>query len=178
MRLDRRMQLRAATTPPATVEAEVLAVPIYREDAELPADLDALDRASGGAIRRAIDWGEFNVIEHPSALVPGGDLVAQWLLLINAGRRGRGAWRARRLASVATRRLQGRGTSSLALWLRDGENADAWEAAAVGAVFGTYRTTEIYGRVRDTDAMRRSVPEVMVLGDGYGDGSQAALDRG
>src|SRR5919204_6708170 len=168
------MRLRADAASPAAVNAEVLAVPIYREDTEPGPDLTELDAASGGAISRAIEWGEFNVIEHASALVPAGDLPATWLLLVNAGRRGRGALRARRIAAVATRRLLGRGTSSLALWLRDGEDADAWEAAAMGAATGTYRPTDIYGRVRDTDAMKRSVPEVICVGAT----DQAALDRG
>ncbi len=38
---------------------------------------------------------------------------------------------------------------------------------------GTYRPTAIYGRVRDTEAMNRSVTEVLVLG-----ADQAALDEG
>ena len=94
------MRVRATGGPPATVDADVLAVPIYREDAEMTGDLAELDAASGGAIRQAIDWGEFNPLEHPLALIGGGDLTARWLLLLNAGSRGRGAWRARRLASV------------------------------------------------------------------------------
>jgi leucyl aminopeptidase len=167
------MRLRAAPATPATVQADVLAVPIYREDADLTGDLAELDAASGGAIRDAIDWGEFNPLEHPSALVDAGDLAADRLLLLNAGARGRGAWRARRLAAVATRRLNGRGARTLALWLRDGEGRDAWSAAAAGAVAGTYRSTDIYGRVRDTDAMKRSVDEVLVLG-----AEQEALDEG
>ena len=126
------MRVRATGGPPATVVADVLAVPIYREDAEMTGDLAELDAVSGGAIRRAIEWGEFNPLEHPLALIGGGDLTARWLLLLNAGSRGRGAWRARRLASVATRRLNGRGASSLALWLRDDEDDGAWAAAAAG----------------------------------------------
>jgi len=168
------MRLRATSDQPAAVSADVLAVPIYREDAELAGDLAQLDAASGGAIRRAIDWGEFNVLEHASALVGAGDLPVEHLLLLNAGARGRGAFRARRLATVATRRLNGRGARTLALWLRDGENDDAWAAAAAGAVAGTYRSTEIYGRVRDTEAMRRSVDEVLFIGGA----SQDAIDRG
>ena len=39
---------------------------------------------------------------------------------------------------------------------------------------GTYRATDVYGRVRDTDAMKRTVAEVLCIGAG----SQAALDRG
>jgi leucyl aminopeptidase len=167
------MRLRAVPATPATVEADVLAVPIYREDGELTGDLAELDAASGGAIRDAIEWGEFNILEHASALVDARDLPAGRLLLLNAGSRGRGAWRARRLASVATRRLNGRGSQTLALWLRDGEGRDAWSAAAAGAVSGTYRATAIYGRVRDTEAMNRSIDEVLVLG-----AEQAAVDEG
>src|SRR5688572_5452427 len=168
------MRLRATTGSPATIEADVLAVPIYREDAEMAPDLAELDAASGGAISQAIAWGEYNPLEHPLALIDGGDLPARRLLILNAGSRGRGAWRARRLASVATRRLNGRGAARLALWLRDGEDDDAWAAAAAGAVAGTYRATDVYGRVRDTDAMKRSVDEVLCVGAT----SQAALDRG
>lgn len=167
------MRLRAVSASPATVEADVLAVPIYRDEVDLPGELGELDAASGGAIRAAIDWGEFNALEHAATLVDAGDLPAGRLLLLNGGTRGRGAWRARRLAAVATRRLNGRGATTLALWLRDGETRDAWVAAAVGAVAGTYRSTAVYGRVRDTDAMRRSVEEVLVLG-----AEQEALDEG
>ncbi|MCV0404361.1 MAG: aminopeptidase [Chloroflexi bacterium] len=168
------MRLRAVDGPPAAVDADVLAVPIYREDAEMAADLAELDAASGGAIRRAIDWGEFNPLEHAVSLVDAGDLPVDRLLLLNAAGRGRGAWRARRLAAVATRRLNGRNAPRLALWLRDGEDDGAWTAAAAGAVAGTYRSHGIYGRVRDTDAMKRSVEEVLCVGAP----SQEALDRG
>ena len=167
------MRVRAVTDSPSTVRADVLAVPVYRDDLDLTGELGELDAASGGAIRDAIEWGEFNVVEHASALVDGGKLPTDRLLLLNAGTRGRGAFRARRLAAMATRRLNGRGAATLALWLRDGEDRDAWSAAAVGAVAGTYRATDIYGRVRDTEAMRRSVDEVLVIG-----AKQAALDEG
>jgi leucyl aminopeptidase len=168
------MRVRADATPPSAVDADVLAVPIYREDGPPRDDVAELDAASGGAISRAIEWGEFNVLEHASALVEAGPLQVGHLLLVNAGTRGRGSWRARRVAATATKRLQGRGARTLALWLRDGEDADAWEAAVMGAVAGTYRSTAIYGRVRDTDAMRRDVEELICLGAT----DQAALDRG
>jgi leucyl aminopeptidase len=167
------MRVRAISSQPAATEVDVLAVPIYKDEADLEGDLDDLDRASGGSIRAAIEWGEFNALEHASALVDAGTLPAGRLLLLNAGTRGRGAWRARRLAAVATRRLNGRGAATVALWLRDGEGPDAWSAAAAGAVMGTYRPTSIYGRVRDTDAMKRSVDEVQIIG-----AEQEALDAG
>jgi leucyl aminopeptidase len=158
------VRLRAESSGPSQVEADVLAIPIYKDDLELPEALGELDKASGGAIRRAIDWGEFNILEHASALIDGGDLPSAHLLLVNAGSRGRAAWNARRIASVATRRLQGHAVARLALWLRDDEDRDAFQAAGVGAMAGTYRPTDIYGRVRDTNALRRSVEEVVLLG--------------
>jgi leucyl aminopeptidase len=158
------VRVRAESSTPMRVKADLLAVPIYKDDLGLPGELGDLDKASGGVIRQAIDWGEFNPIEHPSALIDGGDLPSAHLLLVNAGSRGRQGWNARRIASVATRRMQGHGVERLALWLRDEEDADAFLAAGVGAMAGTYRPTDIYGRVRDTDAMRRNVEDVILLG--------------
>ena len=169
------MRLRADSSDPASVQADVLAVPIYKEDAEISGDLAALDAAAGGVISQAIEWGEFNILEHYTALIDGGSIAAPKILLVNGVRRGRGAWRARRIASTATRRLQGRGVERLALWLRDGEGDDAYTAAAVGALQGTYRPFAYYGRRRDTEAMLRSVQEVVLLGDHAPD--QATLDR-
>ena len=84
------MRVRAISGSPAEVTADVLAVPIYRDDADLAGDLAELDAASGGAIRRAIEWGEFNLLEHACALVDAGDLPVEHLLLLNGGVRGRG----------------------------------------------------------------------------------------
>jgi leucyl aminopeptidase len=97
------------------------------------------------------------------------------ILLVNGVRRGRGAWRARRIASTATRRLQGRGVQRLALWLRDGEDEDGFVAAGIGAMQGTYRPYAYYGRVRDTADMLRSVEEVVLIGEGAP--SPEAVDR-
>ncbi len=159
------MRVRAESTKPAAVRADVLAVPFYRDDLEMPPDLAELDAAAGGAISRALAWGEFNPIETETALVEAHGIGASWILLVASGRRGRGAWRARRNASKASRRLQGRGASSLAFWLRDGENADAYAAAAVGASQGTFRSHAYYGRVRDTPDMLRSVEEIVLVGE-------------
>lgn len=166
------MRLRAEATDPGSVEATVLAVPLYKEDDPFADDLANLDAAAGGVIRRAIDWGRFNIVEDYFALIDGGDLPVEHILLVNGVRRGRGPWRARRTAGVATRALQGKGASRMALWLRDGEDADGFTAAAVGAVAGTYRPMNLYGRVRDTEAMKRNVEEVVILG-----ADQAVLDR-
>jgi leucyl aminopeptidase len=158
------MRVRADTSKPSAVEADVLAVPIYRDDRDLPPDLAELDAATGGAITRTLAWGEFNPIEDETALVEVSGIKATRILFVASGRRGRGAWRARRSASKAARRLQGRGATSLAFWLRDGEGPDAYAAAAIGASQGTYRPYAYYGRVRDTPAMLRSVEELVLIG--------------
>jgi leucyl aminopeptidase len=158
------MRVRADSSKPASVQADVLAVPIYRDDRDMPPDLAELDAATGGAITRTLAWGEFNPIEDETALVEVSGIKASRILFVTSGRRGRGAWRARRSASKAARRLQGRGASSLAFWLRDGEGADAYAAAAIGASQGTYRPYAYYGRVRDTPAMLRSIEELILIG--------------
>jgi len=158
------MRVRADSSKPTAVQADVLAVPIYRDDRDMPPDLAELDAATGGAIARTLAWGEFNPIEDETALVEVTGIKASRLLFVTSGRRGRGAWRARRSASKAARRLQGRGASSLAFWLRDGEGADAYAAAAIGASQGTYRPYAYYGRVRDTPAMLRSIEELILIG--------------
>ena len=56
------MRLRAIISPPAGVEADILAVPIYKDDTDLSGDIGELDAAAGGAIRDAIAWGEFNML--------------------------------------------------------------------------------------------------------------------
>jgi leucyl aminopeptidase len=169
------MRLRAESTDPASIAADVLAVPIYREDKEITGDLAALDAATGGRISGTIDWGEFNILEHYSALIDAGPIAADRILLVNGIRRGRGPWRARRIASTATRRLQGHGVKRMALWLRDGEDEDGFVAAGVGAQQGTYRPYAYYGRVRDTEAMLRSVEEVTLIGADVP--SPEAIDR-
>ena len=159
------MRVRADTSKPASVQADVLAVPIYPADRELRPDLAELDAATGGAITRTLEWGEFHPLEDETALVEVEGIGAARILFVASGRRGRGAWRARRGAAKAARRLQGRGATSLAFWLRDGEGPDAYAAAAIGASQGTFRPYAYYGRVRDTPAMMRSVEEVIVVGD-------------
>ena len=159
------MRVRAETTKPASVQADVLALPIYRDDREMPADLAELDAACAGALTRTLTWGEFNPTEDETALVEVSGIGAKRLLLVASGRRGRGAWRARRSAAKATRRLQGRGATSMAFWLRDGEQEDAYAAAAIGASQGTFRPYAYYGRVRDTAAMLRSVEELILIGE-------------
>ena len=158
------MRVRAESGKPASVQADVLGVPIYLEDRELPPDLLELDEAAGGAITQTLSWGEFNPVEDETALVEVHGIKASRILFVASGRRGRGAWRARRSAAKATRRLQGRGATSLAFWLRDGEGQDGYASAAIGASQGTFRPYAFYGRVRDTAAMLRSVEELVLIG--------------
>ena len=94
------MRVRAESTNPADVQADVLAIPIYRHDGDWPADLTALDAACGGAIARALAWGEFDPTEDETGLIEVEGIGAARILLVAAGRRGRGPWRARRYPRV------------------------------------------------------------------------------
>ena len=83
------MRVRAEQSDPASVQADVLAVPIYKDDIPLSGDLAELDAAAGGVIADAIEWGEFNILEHYTALIDGGSLPVSRILLVNGVRRGR-----------------------------------------------------------------------------------------
>ncbi len=167
------MRLRAEATDPASVEASVLAVPIYKEDDPFAEDLANLDAAAGGVIRQAIDWGRFNILEDYFALIEGGDLPVEHILIVNGVRRGRGA--VARPADGRRRDPRAPGQGGNPAWRSGSGTArmpTAIAAAAVGAVAGTYRPMDLYGRTRDTEAMKRSVEEVVLLG-----ADQAVLDR-
>ena len=87
------------------------------------------------------------------------------ILLVNGVRRGRGAvaGAADRISRDAT--AAGNGRASLALWLRDGEDDDGLRRGRRRRAAGIYRPYAYYGRVRDTEAMLRSVEEVLFVGD-------------
>jgi leucyl aminopeptidase len=158
------MRVRAESIPPARVDADVLAVPIYADE-PLTGDLAALDAAADGAVADALRFGDFTAASFKSTLLSAPALPAGRLLLIGMSERGGGARDAARIVASAVRRLQGRDARRLAVWLRDGEDATALEAAAAGAVFGAYRPAELYGRAKDTPESKRDVEEVLLVAD-------------
>ena len=167
------MRLTAAATPPWEAAADVLAVPVYRDE-RVEGELAELDRRVGGSISSALGFGELDETDSKTALLPGGELSARQLLVVRAERRDATPREMRRLAATVVRRLRGRDAARVALWMRGDGSADLTEAAAVGAIAGAYRPAELYGRVKDTDASKRGVEELILLGEV----EQAVLDRG
>ena len=177
------MRLRAESIDPASVQADVLAVPIYREDKEISGTSPRWMPPPAARSAEAIEWGEFNILEHYTALVDGGSIAADKVLLINGVRRGRGAWRARRIASTATRRLQGRGRGAhgpLAARRRGGRCVHA--APRIGRAAGHLPAVRLLrARARHAghaaqrrgggaDRRRRASVEVVEAGAGHGGG--------
>ena len=167
------MRVRADSAAPWDVPADVLAAPIYRGE-PIEGELAELDRRAGGSIAAATAFGELEASESKGALVDAGSLAAGRLLLIDAGRRDGSPRQARRIGAMAVRRLLGRDARRLALWVRGDGAVDASEATAVGVVSGAYRPAEIYGRMKDSDASRRTVDEVVLVGAT----DPGAVDRG
>ncbi|MFN2483614.1 MAG: M17 family metallopeptidase [Candidatus Limnocylindria bacterium] len=157
------MRLEATATEPWDTPADVLAVAIYRDE-PIEGEFAELDRRTGGAIRSSLDFGELANSESRSVLVPGGSVAARHVMLVDGGRRDDRPRSARRTAAIAVRRLLGRDARRLAIWLRDGTDPDRIEAAIVGAYAGSYRPGELYGRLKDTDDVRRGVEEVVLVG--------------
>ena len=158
------MRLESTAAAPWDVTADVLAVPIYRDDA-VEGELAELDRRLEGAIAATLAFGELAASDSKTTLIATPSLPSAHLMLVDAGRRGGRVRDSRRATAIAVRRLQGRSAPRLAFWLRDGTDADRIEAAGVGAFAGTYRPAELYGRVKDTDDSRRSVESVVFIGE-------------
>ena len=171
------MRLESTSAAPWDVPADVLAVPIYRDE-PIEGELAELDRRAGGAIAASVAFGELAGSDSKTTLVPTPALPSRHVMLVDAGARGGRVRDARRMAAIAVRRLNGRDAPRLALWVRDGADADRVEALGVGALAGSYRPAEIYGRVKDSDASRRSVETVAFVGDLANDALQRASTIG
>ena len=167
------MRLKVAATAPWDVEADVLAVPIFRDES-IAGELGELNRRTNGAVERAVAFGDIDETDSRTALVSAEGVRAGQLLLVRAGSPGGPPREVRRTAATAVRRLRGRGAERLAIWLRGDGDGDASEAAAVGAIAGTYRPADLYGRTRETEASKRNVGETTFLGSA----DQGAVERG
>ena len=141
------MRLNVAAIAPWDVDADVLAVPIFRDE-PIAGELAELNRRTSGAVERAVAFGDIDETDSKTALIQVDGVRAGQLLLVRAGSPSAPPREVRRTAATAVRRLRGRSAERLAIWLRGDGGGDVSEAAAVGAVAGTYRPADLYGRTR------------------------------
>lgn len=137
------MRVRAVAAHPWDVPADVLAFPLV-EDADLPAEILALDGRLDGALTRLQRFGELSGRIGRTVFLPT-TLPAGYLLGVGLGPPigGDGRVEAYRFGAQAVRRLAGRGVHRLAVWLGGDPIATA-ESTVRGVVEGDYDPGTLY----------------------------------
>lgn len=133
-------ELAVVAGPAGQVETEVLAIPVFEAD-DL-ADLDDLDAATGGEVRRALASGEFTgkLFEIFWCVVLSGSWRPRRAALVGAGpRAGFSTERLRKLAAAVGLAARQRHVARLAFVPRGAlEAAEAVQACAEGLTLGEF----------------------------------------
>ncbi|MGH7537469.1 MAG: leucyl aminopeptidase family protein, partial [Gemmatimonadales bacterium] len=159
------------------IETPLLAVAVASGGGtDLPAGLAALDKATGGALARALASGDFTGKRDETALAYGSG-KARRVLLVGMGKPGEVSRSAiRRAAAVAAKRARGLGTGRLAFTvLQEARNGvaprDLAQASVEGAAHGGWAFTELK---RPSDELRGAISGVDVVVDRADAGSAEA----
>lgn len=136
---------------PATLRAPLLAVALPQA-ATLPRALGALDRATGGALTRALRSGDFRGTRDETLLLYGREKGPERVLLVGAGAQLTPASIAR-AATLAGRRANALGVGRAAFWCA-GAHAAALEHALVGGALGAWEYRELRAAPKRSERRR------------------------
>jgi leucyl aminopeptidase len=171
------MQTRVLVGQPWDVAADVLAVPVPRDE-PLPGVVAEVDRRTAGALAAYRTLGELKGAPWTSALLRGGELVAPWVLAMGVGdATAFDRLTAVRLGAAIERRLAELRVRTLAIALpaellrEDLDAAAAVELVTRGVVEGSADPAAIYRPDRE------GPPELDELILVVGSGDRAALAR-
>src|SRR6266404_2575860 len=157
------------------VDAQALAVAVFKDEKAGEGLLKTLDEATGGLISRVIQTEEFAAKPGETAyfLLSGKGLKAGRLLLIGCGERD--AYQAAqisRMAGTASRFLRSKNAKSIAIAPRaDGDVGKVAQTAMVGAIMGLFEPD----KYRTKDKEERELEQIAVVIEG---GDKKALKRG
>jgi len=155
------MNLSFDPSSPAQIETPALASYVFDKDDRIEGALAALDRATGGRLKRLAESGELTGKTLEMTLVhdlPG--LAASRLLLVGAGKPEKfdGAV-LRRVAAAALRSLRAKSVTHMTFLLREGErNVAGSQAVTEGLLLGEfdsdfYKTEKKNGKVMEAVAL-------------------------
>ncbi len=177
------MHVRMSTDEAWNVTADVLAIPIADEP-DFDGPLGGVDARTGGSLRAMATLGELRSKRFATALVPGGELAARWVLAIGVGQSdGLDPTAVHDIAASVVRRLAGRSVSSVALWMPplasglEGGDVAAAELVARGVIDGMFEPRAIY---RDgLDDAPPVIDELVLVGIGKDHAAaSAAAEKG
>jgi leucyl aminopeptidase len=169
------MDVRGSSQSLIKVDAEALAVPVFKGEEGNNEFLKELDKAVGGVISAVIKAEEFAAKEGETAYfpVPGRGLKAQRLLLIGCGeRKDYKARQVSQMAGTAARFLRSKNARTIAIVPRASEDAErAAQYVIAGAIMGLFEPD----KYRTKDKEQREIKSFEVVSDGA---DKQALQRG
>jgi leucyl aminopeptidase len=169
------MDVRGSSQSLTKVDAEALAVPVFKGEKADNEFLKEIDKAVGGVIGAVIKTEEFAAKEGETAYfpVPGRGLKAQRLLLIGCGERK--DYKARQvfqMAGSAARFLRSKNAKTIVIAPRASEDAErAAQYVIAGAIMGLFEPD----KYRTKEKEEREIKRFEVVIDGA---DKAALQRG
>jgi leucyl aminopeptidase len=173
------MDVRGSSQSLAKVDAEALAVPVFKGEKADNDFLKELDKAVGGVISAVINAEEFAAKDGETAYfpVPGRGLKAQRLLLIGCGDRlDYKARQVSQMAGTAARFLRSKNARTIAIVPRASEDTErAAQYVIAGAIMGLFEPD----KYRTKDKEQREIKRFEVVIDGADKGAlQRGVERG
>src|SRR6266576_4917437 len=169
------MEVIGSPKPCNEVDAEGLAIAVFKDEKAGNGLLKTLDAAVGGMITDVIETEEFAANQGETAYfhVSSKSLKARRVLLIGCGERDSyKAAQITQMAGTATRFLRGKNVKTVAIAPRaDGDAARVAQTVAVGAVMGLFELD----KYRTSDKEKRELKTVTVVIDGA---DKKAVQRG
>lgn len=164
------MKVTLSTDAPIAVSADLLAIGVRAADAKTDPNVEAIDKASSGALRAQIQLEEFE--GKPGQVLKTGitGIGATQVLLVGLGEGGHAVAAARTLAARAAQ--IGQAYKAIAVVV-PGEDAESVRAAASGAVLGAYRFTRYLTGDRQPKRVLSSVKIVVSTRDAAHKGALA-----
>jgi leucyl aminopeptidase len=164
------------------LETPLLVVPLPKEALEVVGDLAAIDAATGGALKRAIDRRDFRGGRDETLLLGGSAQGIQRVLLVGLGAAPVGGvaltdrvLQVRRAATLAGRQANKLGVGSVAF--AGAINDTLAEAAVIGLSTGAWDFKEMKSPVPEAE-QRTPLASITILAGNVASGSKAKVEQG
>jgi leucyl aminopeptidase len=169
------MQITLETQPYSQIETEALVSYLFEDSDVAQGQLDELDRAAGGLLRKLIQDGEVTgkMLEFTLLHGPIG-LAAARFILVGAGKREQfSAATARKVVGAALRYLKGKSIKRFTIFAREKDRTEEFAQAVAEAVITANFESDKYKTDKKGD---KSVESVVLAG--YAETSKAAGEKG
>ena len=169
------MQITLETQPYSQIETEALVSYLFEDSDVAQGQLDELDRAAGGLLRKLIQDGEVTgkMLEFTLLHGPIG-LAASRFILVGAGKREQfNAASARKVVGAALRYLKGKSIKRFTIFAREKDRTEEFAQAVAEAVITANFESDKYKTDKKGD---KSVESVVLAG--YNETSKTAGEKG